>query len=142
MSAEEEVWRPIEAYVEYEVSSLGRVRKGEEILPQYKNDEGYLLVDLSWQGTPPQPARVDYLVLNAFVGPPPEPEPKRKPRAPKHRPESAQDEANRVLTRMFAMFEAGLSNDEVVQTMDDTWISDEAMALILGGKAKRNPTVN
>lgn len=42
-----EVWKKVSGYEQYEISNLGRLRKGNKILKQYFNDKGYLYVSLS-----------------------------------------------------------------------------------------------
>lgn len=63
-----ELWRPIPAFPTYEVSSLGRVRRGARVLSTHLSDNGYVRVKLFASGQR-RNARVHLLVLETFVGP-------------------------------------------------------------------------
>ena len=66
----DEVWRAVEGWPEYEVSSWGGVRRiGRRVLAQAKT-QGYPHVDLSSGGVA-KAFRVHRLVAAAFLGPPP-----------------------------------------------------------------------
>lgn len=62
----EEKWTQIPGFTGYEVSDLGRVRRGEEIVSPYRYK--YLTVGLP-VGDRRHPKRIHRLVLTAFVGP-------------------------------------------------------------------------
>ena len=69
-----EEWKPIDGHEGYEVSSLGRVRSRERVIPAkilklQTTDEGYVRVHLS--GKNRAVASVHALVLTAFKGPRP-----------------------------------------------------------------------
>ena len=61
-----EIWLPIKDYENYEISNLGRVRKKDKILKQYKNDKGYLYVSLS-KNNKRKLFRVHRLVAITFI---------------------------------------------------------------------------
>jgi hypothetical protein len=61
-----EDWKTIEDFPEYEVSSLGRVRRGEFILSPSPNSEGYLRMNLYNKGRKAN-KRVHRLVAAAFL---------------------------------------------------------------------------
>ncbi len=59
-------WRPVESHPAYSVSRDGRVRRGDRILGQWLNGNGYAMVRLSGPRTT---ARVHQLVARAFLPP-------------------------------------------------------------------------
>ena len=70
---ETEVWKPIEGYENYEVSSLGRVRslcndktRKEKVLRQHNNGHGYLIVNLCKNGKM-KSYKVHRLVAQTFL---------------------------------------------------------------------------
>lgn len=74
--AEQEIWKPIPGYPDYEVSDWGRVRsyKGlgrPRILKPFINKEGYTIFSLSSPGQP-KSIGLHRLLMMAFVGPCPE----------------------------------------------------------------------
>lgn len=76
----EEIWREIEGYKNYQVSSLGRVRSlnykrtGEvRVLKAWKDKDGYLIIGLHKNGTQ-RTFRIHRLVGEAFI-----PNPENKP---------------------------------------------------------------
>lgn len=71
LPAPEEIWKPIPGYPTYEVSNLGRVRRGERILVPRVGRKGYLRVCLYVPKCIRQQRAVHALVLTAFVGPKP-----------------------------------------------------------------------
>lgn len=67
-----EIWRPVPGSEQYEVSDLGRVRRGARLLTPYTtNTSRYPRVALS-APSGRKMAYVHHLVLGAFVGPRPE----------------------------------------------------------------------
>ncbi len=64
-----ERWLPVEGWPEYEVSDLGRVRRGNRILVQRSMESGYLYVTLL---RPRKDFRVHRLVAQTFIGPCPD----------------------------------------------------------------------
>ena len=71
MNAHEE-WREVEGYP-YEVSSLGRVRRGGRVLAPRRHSHGYHRVCFSVGGVSTD-AYIHRLVCEAFHGPPPYPD--------------------------------------------------------------------
>ena len=63
-----EIWKPIEDFDNYEVSSWGRVRNKttEKILKPYENDKGYLKVEIYHDGIGCK-KRINRLVAAAFI---------------------------------------------------------------------------
>ena len=70
-----EIWKPINGFNSYSVSSWGRIRNEEtgDVLHQQKHDKGYLRVDLYADGKR-RHMKVHRLVAEAFV-----PNPEDKP---------------------------------------------------------------
>lgn len=66
---EEERWVPIEGFSNYEVSTLGRVRKGEQILKYRILSSGCCAVNMITTTGMPTSRAVARLVLTTFVGP-------------------------------------------------------------------------
>lgn len=67
-----EMWKVIDSFPQYAVSTLGRVRSRRGFLkPVLKKQTGYLVVTLRRRGKRFQPL-IHSLVLEAFVGPRPE----------------------------------------------------------------------
>ena len=67
-----EIWKPVAGFEgTYEVSSFGRVRKGDRILSQSKSTGGYLAVSLQAPDRTRKQYRVHRLVCRAFHGPEP-----------------------------------------------------------------------
>ena len=68
MEQSNEQWWPIDGYEAYEVSTLGRVRRGGRILNPYPIDQwGHLSVGL-WRNGRRVSRQVHHLVLEAFIG--------------------------------------------------------------------------
>lgn len=66
-----EIWVPVNGFPSYEVSNLGRVRKGDDRLLKQSTGRGdYALVGLGLNGKS-HTKRVNRLVCEAFQGPPP-----------------------------------------------------------------------
>lgn len=63
-----ETWLQIDGHPDYEVSSWGRVRRGERIIKAVKTGR-YWIVSLSTNGAT-STARVHRLVIETFIGPP------------------------------------------------------------------------
>ena len=86
-----EIWKPIEGYPDYEVSSMGRVKSlkygKEKILKNCKDGKGYLYVNLCKEGKPKN-YFIHRLVAQAFL-----PNPNNLPQV-NHRNENKTD--NRV----------------------------------------------
>ena len=61
-----ELWKEIEGFENYQVSSWGRVRSANGILKPYRNKKGYLKVGLSKDGKCHK-KRVNRLVAMAFI---------------------------------------------------------------------------
>ena len=63
-----EIWRTVEGYSGYEVSSWGRVRNmtTHDILHQERHDKGYMRVDL-FTGSKRHHVKVHRLVAKAFI---------------------------------------------------------------------------
>jgi hypothetical protein len=61
-----ELWKDIEGFENYQVSSWGRVRGANGILKPYKNKKGYLKVGLM-NGGKSHKKRVNRLVAMAFI---------------------------------------------------------------------------
>lgn len=70
--ATHEEWRrvPVSPYRNYEISSLGRVRRNGKVLALVGDGDGYRTVKLSFAGLPKR-FRVNRLVCEAFHGQPP-----------------------------------------------------------------------
>ena len=66
---EEERWVPVEGFSNYEVSTLGRVRKGEQILKYRILSSGCCAVNMITTTGMPTSRAVARLVLTTFVGP-------------------------------------------------------------------------
>lgn len=64
-----EEWRPIPNSKGYEVSSVGRVRRGKRHLKQWKIKAGYSYIGVMYLDGAWKRCRVHRLVLEAFVGP-------------------------------------------------------------------------
>lgn len=67
----EEQWRQIVDWPAYEVSSLGRVRRGDRVKAHYLDRKGYRKVKL-WSGPESKAFLVHRLVATCFIGPIPE----------------------------------------------------------------------
>lgn len=63
-----EQWRPLPEAPVYQVSSHGRIRRGEHEVASWPNAKGYRLVNLEIAGSP-KLRYVHRLVLSAFTGP-------------------------------------------------------------------------
>ena len=61
-----ELWKEIEGFENYQVSSWGRVRSANGILKPYKNKKGYLKIGLTKDGKSHK-KRVNRLVAMAFI---------------------------------------------------------------------------
>lgn len=68
-----EMWKPIPDFDAYEVSSLGRIRRGQRVLAGHTRKDGYTQVHL-WKNNRQHTRRVNRLVCEAFHGSPPFPE--------------------------------------------------------------------
>jgi hypothetical protein len=66
-----ENWRPVAGWPGYEVSDLGRVRRGERIKALDHDRKGYQRVGL-WSGGKRKNRLIHCLVAEAFIGPRPE----------------------------------------------------------------------
>ncbi|MGC3449602.1 HNH endonuclease [Pseudomonas aeruginosa] len=64
----DEVWKEIPDWPQYEVSSLGKVRRGALIKTAYEDRKGYLKVKL-WSHSSGKGILVHRLVAAAFIGP-------------------------------------------------------------------------
>lgn len=66
-----ELWKPIKGFEDYEISSLGQVRRGMHIKKQRTDKKGYLSVVL-WNHQKQTTCQVSRLVAAAFIGERPE----------------------------------------------------------------------
>lgn len=62
-----ETWKTVDSFEMYEVSDLGRVRRGQRILSGWLSGNGYWMVGLCVKGQP-RTAPVHVLVAGAFIG--------------------------------------------------------------------------
>lgn len=68
----QEGWLPVPEFPHYEVSDLGRVRRGARVLKAWPIPQGYLYVTLCDGIHHRRRVRVHVLVMEVFVGPRPE----------------------------------------------------------------------
>lgn len=61
-----EIWKQLENYDKYEVSSFGRVRRSDKILKPHSDLNGYLSIMLCKEGIPRR-FRIHNLVANTFL---------------------------------------------------------------------------
>lgn len=62
-----EIWKKVKEFCEYEVSNMGRVRKGEKILKAQKDSGGYMYVALRHNNDKPVNRSIHRLVAIAFI---------------------------------------------------------------------------
>jgi hypothetical protein len=67
---ENEIWKPIEGFYQYEISNLGNIKsftKYKKILKQHIDTRGYYKVDLYYDTGKKKPLQVHVLLAKAFI---------------------------------------------------------------------------